>query len=54
VRIALFLVVSAILILNLVRYPDYFSGAARVMAIVGALVGIGGAGYFAKRLVTRR
>ena len=54
VRIALFLVVSAILILNLVRYPAYFAGAARVMAIIAAIVGIGGAVYFARRLVTRK
>jgi len=53
VRIALYLIVSGILILNMVRYPHQFSGGARAVAIVAALVGIFGAGYFARRLVTR-
>lgn len=53
VRIALFLVVSAIMVLNLVRYPYLFGGATRAMAIVAVLVGVGGAGYFARRLVRR-
>ncbi|HSP13146.1 MAG TPA: hypothetical protein VLV78_00155 [Thermoanaerobaculia bacterium] len=52
-RIALYLIMSAILVLNMVRYPDQFSGSARVVAIVAVLVGIFGAGYFARRLVTR-
>ena len=53
-RIALFLIVSGILILNLVRYPHIFGGTARFIAIVAALVGLVGAGYFARRLVRRR
>jgi hypothetical protein len=53
VRIALFLVVSGILVLNLVRYPDLFSGTARLLAIVAVIVGIFGAGYFARRLIRR-
>jgi hypothetical protein len=53
VRIALFLVVSGIFILNVVRYPHYFAGAARVLALIAALVGILGAIYFGKRLVGR-
>jgi hypothetical protein len=52
-RIALYLIMSAILVLNMVRYPAQFSGSARVVAVVAVLVGIFGAGYFARRLVTR-
>ncbi|HVE71997.1 MAG TPA: hypothetical protein VNI54_11570 [Thermoanaerobaculia bacterium] len=53
-RIGLFLVVSGILILNLVRYPRMFDGGARFIAIAAALVGLVGAGYFGRRLVLRR
>ncbi|HEY3051816.1 MAG TPA: DUF202 domain-containing protein [Thermoanaerobaculia bacterium] len=52
-RIALYLIVSGILILNMLRYPDQFSGAARVVAIMAVVVGLFGAGYFARRLVRR-
>jgi hypothetical protein len=53
IRIGLFLVVSGVLILNMVRYPRVFTGSARAMAIVAALIGIGGAVYFARKLVRR-
>jgi hypothetical protein len=53
-RIALFLIVSGILILNLVRYPDVFAGTTRAIVIVAVLIGLAGAGYFARRLVLRR
>jgi hypothetical protein len=53
-RIALFLIVSGILVLNLVRYPGMFAGGARFIAIAAVLVGLVGAGYFARRLVLRR
>lgn len=53
VRIALYLIVSGILILNLVRYPGYFSMAGRVFTGVAILVGFFGAFYFGKRLVRR-
>jgi len=53
-RIMLFLVVSGILILNMVRYPRMFDGGARFIAIGAVLVGLVGAGYFARRLVLRR
>jgi hypothetical protein len=53
-RIALYLIVSGILVLNLVRYPNLFSGAARWIAVLAVLVGFVGAGYFARRLVLRR
>jgi hypothetical protein len=53
VRIALYLIVSGILILNMVRYPRYFAGGARVVAIAAVLIGFGGAFYFGRRLVRR-
>ena len=53
VRIATFLIVSGVLVLNMLRYPAQFSGSARVFVILAALVGLFGAGYFTRRLVTR-
>jgi hypothetical protein len=51
VRVALYLIVSGILILNLVRYPRLYGGGSR--AIAAAAIGLGGAIYFARRLVKR-
>jgi hypothetical protein len=53
-RIALFLIVSGIMILNLVRYPNFFSGGAKVFAVLAVVVGIGGAIHFGRKLVLRR
>ena len=53
-RIALYLIVSGIMILNLVRYPHVFAGTTRVIVIIAVLVGLLGAGYFTRRLVQRR
>jgi hypothetical protein len=53
VRIALYIIVSAILILNMVRYPRYFDTTARVLAVVAAALGLFGAAYFTRRLVRR-
>jgi hypothetical protein len=53
VRIGLYLVVSFVLILNLIRYPRIFDTTDTVLTIVSALVGLGGAGYFARKLVRR-
>ena len=52
-RIALYLIVSGIFILNMVRYPAMFAGFSRVLAIVAAVIGVLGAFYFGKRLVRR-
>ena len=52
-RIALYLIVSGVLILNMVRLPGQFAGAARAVAILAVIVGIFGAGYFTRKLVTR-
>jgi phosphatidylserine synthase len=54
VRIALYLIVSGILVLNMIRYPHLFPGTSRVLCIVAVLVGISGAAYFARRLILRR
>lgn len=52
-RIALYLVVSGVFVLNMVRYPRMFRGTALVLCIAAITVGILGAGYFARRLVKR-
>jgi hypothetical protein len=53
VRVALFIIVAGIFVLNRIRYPFLFSPAATVLVVVVALVGAGGAVYFARRLVRR-
>jgi hypothetical protein len=53
VRVGLYLVVSGILILNRVRYPQYFSGGATVAVALAVLVGLFGAFWFGRRLVRR-
>lgn len=53
VRTALYLIVSGILLLNMIRFPAYFAGA-RVLTLLAVTVGVFGAGYFARRLVLRR
>jgi Zn-dependent membrane protease YugP len=53
IRIGLYLVVAGVLILNLVRYPQIFNASSRVLTILAALIGILGAGYFARKLVRR-
>jgi tellurite resistance protein TehA-like permease len=53
IRIALFLITSGVLILNLVRYPHVFAGTARLLAIGAAVIGIAGAVYFSRRLTRR-
>ena len=51
VRIALYLIVTGILILNLSR--GVFHGGAIAVAVLAVLVGLVGAGYFGRRLVRR-
>jgi len=53
-RIALFLIVAGIMVLNLVRYPNYFTGGARIFAFLAVGVGIIGAIHFGRKLVLRR
>lgn len=52
-RIALYLVVSGVMVLNLVRYPYLFVGGARAFAVLAAGIGVAGAAWFARRLVRR-
>jgi hypothetical protein len=52
-RVALFIIVAGVLVVNMVRYPDLFLGGARIMAMVAVLVGLGGAVYFARKLTGR-
>jgi len=54
VRIALFLIISGILVMNMVRYPASFGGGTRGLVITAVVVGLCGAGYFARRLVLRK
>ena len=54
VRIALYIIVSAILVMNMFRYPEQFSGGARTIVVLTALVGAVGAGYFARKMVRRQ
>jgi FlaA1/EpsC-like NDP-sugar epimerase len=50
-RIALYLIVAGVLILNMYRYPWLFLGATKVLALIAAVIGVLGAAYFAVRLV---
>jgi hypothetical protein len=54
VRIALFVLVSGVLVLNMVRRPDLFHGGARTLTILAVVVGLSGAAYFARRLTRRK
>lgn len=53
VRVALFIIVAGILVLNMFRHPAQFYGAAKGWAIFGAAVGVLGAWYFARKLARR-
>jgi hypothetical protein len=53
VRIALYLIISGIMVLNLVRYPALFSGSTRILVFMAVAIGLLGAGYFGRRLVRR-
>jgi hypothetical protein len=53
VRVALFVIVAGILILNRIRYPFLFSSTATVLVVLVGIVGAGGAAYFGRRLVRR-
>ena len=53
VRIALFLIATGVLILNLLRYPELFTGATRLLVLMAIGIGLLGAAYFARRLTRR-
>ncbi len=52
-RIALYLIVSGVFVLNMVRYPRMFTGTARVLSVVAVVVGVAGSVYFTRKLVSR-
>ncbi len=52
-RIAFYLIASGVLVLNMIRYPHMFGGGARIAGVCAVLVGVFGAGYFARRLMRR-
>jgi hypothetical protein len=54
VRIALYLICSGILVLNMIRYPNMFYGSGRALCILAAVVGVVGAAYFTRRMMLRR
>jgi len=53
IRIGLYLTMASLLVINRVRYPWLFSTTATVLVGLAALVGVGGAFYFGRRLVRR-
>lgn len=53
VRIALYIIMAAVLVLNRIRYPRMFTPGATALVGIAAAVGIAGAIYFARRLVRR-
>ncbi len=53
VRIALYLIMGAVLVLNRVRYPYLFSPGATGLVVVAAAVAAFGALYFGRKLVRR-
>ena len=53
VRVGLYLTVTALLIMNRIRYPRLFSTSATVLIAITAFVGLFGAFYFGRRLVRR-
>ena len=53
VRIALYLIMAGVLVMNRLRSPRLFSSGATAMVALAALVGVFGAFYFGRRLVRR-
>lgn len=53
VRVGLYLVMAAVLVINRIRYPQLFSTSASVLVALTAMVGVAGAVYFGRRLVRR-
>ena len=53
VRVGLYLLVTALLVINRLRYPRLFSPSATVLIAITAFVGLLGAFYFGRRLVRR-
>jgi hypothetical protein len=53
IRVALFVIVAGVMVVNMVRYPATFAHGARPLAIGVIAVGVLGAVYFARKLARR-
>ena len=53
IRVALFIIVAGVMVVNMVRYPATFAYGARPLAIIAVAVGIFGAYYFARKVARR-
>lgn len=53
IRVALFVIVSGVMVVNMVRYPQHFGYGARPLAVAVVAVGVFGAYYFARKLARR-
>jgi hypothetical protein len=49
IRAGLYVAMTAVLIFNLVSYPELFPGIARIFAIIASVVGVGGAFFFFRK-----
>jgi hypothetical protein len=52
-RVALFIIVAGVMVLNMVRHPASFAHGARPLAVLAIAVGLFGAWYFARKLARR-
>ena len=53
IRVALFIIVAGVMVVNMVRYPATFAHGARPLAIGTVAVGVFGAWYFARKMARR-
>jgi hypothetical protein len=53
VRVALFIIVAGVMVVNMVRYPATFAHGAWPLAIGTVILGLIGAYYFARKLARR-
>ena len=53
IRIALYLILAGVMLVNMVRFPQLFAGGNRVLGVLAVFIGLLGAGYFGRRLVRR-
>lgn len=54
IRTLLYLAMTGVLIFNLLEYPEMFRGGAKSLAILAAVVGLIGAGFFFRQATARR
>jgi hypothetical protein len=52
-RITAYLGTSAVLVFNMISYPNYRHGGNAAIMIFAALIGVAGALYFLRRLIQR-